>query len=106
MPPSGFGLRSAIHGPPVAVDHQLGELGDVVALDGLVVADVGECLGRRVEGEDARGPLPARPARLREREPSPVAAELLQQQDQVGVRRPGAGDLLEFVSPGSGRVRG
>ena len=56
--PSGFGFRSAVTRPPVAVDHQLGELGDEVALDGHVVADVGERLGRRVEGEDARRPLP------------------------------------------------
>ena len=62
MPPLSFGLRSAltVHQSPSL--HQLGELGDVVALLGLVVGDVAERLGLGVEGEDARRPLAAAPS--------------------------------------------
>jgi hypothetical protein len=76
---------------PLAVSHPVGELRDEVALVRLLVGDVGERRRLRVEGEDAGGPLAAGPAGLREAEPGAVAAELLQEQDQVSVWLPGAG---------------
>lgn len=90
-------LPQAVDRPPLAVSHSHRALGDVVALLGLVHANVGEGLRVGLEREDARRPVAAQPAGFREPEPRPVRAELLKEQDQVGVRLPRPGDPFQVA---------